>query len=149
MNEIALDLEFHGRKKLSSLRKKAKYISGIILILFGLFGLSQPNFGLNLYWYLLIAIGILNIIHGLFGKELIKVKNYISIDSKNVEYKNSFRKSKKINLNDLLDLRIETCSVEFVLSDQRVEPYDFSVFQKNEPDAIYKELEMLKAKLIE
>lgn len=91
----------------------------------------------------------MNIIHGLFGKELIKVKNYISIDSKNVEYKNSFRKSKKINLNDLLDLRIETCSVEFVLSDQRVEPYDFSVFQKNEPDAIYKELEMLKAKLIE
>jgi hypothetical protein len=133
---------------LNSSRKKTLYIYGAILFLIGLFGVVKSNFELNPFWYILAVGGILNIVHGFFGKELIKEKNYILIDSENIEYKNSSKKSKKIKIDDLLDLRIETAKVEFVHNDQRVESYDFSVFQRQELDNIYGELEKLKANLI-
>jgi len=48
-----------------------------------------------------------------------------------------------------LDLRIETAKVEFVINDQRITTYDFSIFQEHELDKIYNELDKIKASLIE
>lgn len=75
-------------------------------------------------------------------------KNSISISGEEIEYKNSFKKRKKIKIKDLIDLRIGTAMVEFVNSDQKVQSYNFSVFQREELDDIYKELERIKANLI-
>ena len=90
----------------------------------------------------------MNVVYAFWGKELIKEKNSISITGEEIEYKNSFKNHKKIKISDLLDLRIETAKVEFVHNDQRVESYNFSVFQRQELEDIYKELERIKANLI-
>ncbi|MEN8117954.1 MAG: hypothetical protein ABFS16_13305 [Bacteroidota bacterium] len=122
-------------------------IYGTVLFLIGLFGLFKSN-DLNMFFLILTIGGIINVVHGLFGKELIK-KNYISISGGGIEYKNSFKKSQKIKFDDLWDLRIETAKVEFVMSGQRVKSYDFSVFQRQELDNIYDKLEKVKVNLIQ
>lgn len=142
-----LQLKFSGRRPLSSSRKITMYIYGIVLILIGLFGIYKSNFELNPFWYILALGGILNIIHSIFGKELVKETNSISIGEDEIEYKNSLKKPRKIKTDDLLDLRIETAKVEFVHNDQRVEFYDFSVFQRQELEDIYKRLEQVKVNL--
>lgn len=149
MKEKLLELRFNGRRKLNLSRKRSLYIYGMALFAGGLFGMIKSNFVINNpLWYILAVGGILNVIYGFFGKELIKEKNYILIDSENIEYKNSFKRFQKIKTNSLLDLRIETTKVEFVHNDQRVESYDFSVFQREELDSIYSKLEELKANLL-
>ena len=90
----------------------------------------------------------MNVAHAFGGKELIKEKNFISINGEEIEYKNSFKKPRKIKLIDLFDLRIATATVEFVHYDQRVESYDFSVFQRQLLEDIYEKLEKLKTNLI-
>ena len=90
---------------------------------------------------------VLYFIYGLIGKNLIKEKKIISIQPDEIEYKNSFRKVKIIKINNLLDLRIETAKVEFVLNNQHIRTYDFSVFEESDIDRIYKELEKIKASL--
>jgi hypothetical protein len=134
---------------LNSSRKKTMYISGLIVIIYGLLGMVISGFDLNVSYLILIIAGVLNIVHAFWGKELIKERNFISISEEEIEYKNSFKPSKKIKINDLLDIRIETAKVEFVHNDQRVESYNFSVFRRQELEDIYKELERVKANLIE
>lgn len=148
MDHKTLNLKFNGRRKLSSSRRKTYYINGIILIPLGFFGLIKSNMELNLFFLILTVGGILNVVHGFWGKELIKQKNSISFNGEEIDYKNSYKKPKKIKLNDLLDLRIETGKVEFVMNDQRVQSYDFSVFQRQELEIIYGKLETIKTNLI-
>jgi hypothetical protein len=148
METNTLNFKYSGRRELSSLRKRTMYIYAIFLILIGMLGLYRSNFELNPFWYILTVGGILNIIHGIFGKELIKEKNFISIRKEEIEYKNSFKKPRQLKITDLLDLRIETAKVEFVHNDQRVESYNFSVFQRQELDTIYQELERIKLYLV-
>lgn len=148
MDNKTLNLKFSDRRALSSSRKKTMYIYGIVLILIGLFGIYKSNFEPTPLWYIIMFGGILNITHSIFGKELIKEKNSISIGEDEIEYKNSFKRPKRIKIIDLLDLRIETAKVEFVYNDQRVESYDFSVFQRQELEDIYGNLERVKANLI-
>ncbi|HRX13233.1 MAG TPA: hypothetical protein P5210_16335, partial [Draconibacterium sp.] len=90
---------------------------------------------------------VLYFIYGLIEKNLIKEKNFISFQPDEIEYKNSFRKPQNIKINNLLDLRIETAKVEFVLNNQHIRTYDFSVFEEPDIDRIYKELEKIKASL--
>ncbi|MGQ1786162.1 MULTISPECIES: hypothetical protein [unclassified Saccharicrinis] len=142
-----LNQKFYGRRELNAARKKAMYIGGIILSLIGMYGVYKSDFELFSFWSILTLGGILNIIQSKFGKELIKEKNFISLRKEEIEYKNSFKKPHKIKIEDLLDLRIETAKVEFVQHDQRVESYDFSVFQKQELDTIHKELERIKSNI--
>lgn len=151
MNNKTLNLKFHGRRKINSSKKRTYKIVGTVELIIGLFGLIKSSFEMNtfLFLFLVFAIaGILNIIYGVIGTELIKEKKFISINGEIIDYKNSFKKPKKIEINDLLDLRIETGKVEFVHKDQRVESYDFSVFQRQELDKIYEELEKMKSDLI-
>ncbi len=151
MDDKTLNLKFHGRRRINSAKRRTYNIIGTIQLILGLFGLIKSSFEMNMFLMLFIIFaiaGIINIIYGLIGKELIKEKNSISITSKEIEYKNSFKKLKTIKISDLLDLRIETAKVEFVLNGQQVESYDFSVFQRQELDEIYKEFEMIKANLI-
>ena len=151
MDNKTLNLKFQGRRKINSSKRRTNNIIGTIELIIGLFGLIKSSFEMNTFFMLFLIFtiaGITNIIYGLIGKELIKEKNYISIIGEEIDYKNSFRKSQKIKLNDLLDLRIETAKVEFVMNDQRVKSYDFSVFQRQELNNIYTELEKIKANLI-
>jgi hypothetical protein len=149
METKALNIEFNGRRELNSSRKKTMYISGLIVIIYGLLGMVISGFDLNVPYLILTIAGVLNIVHAFWGKELRKERNFISINGEEIEYKNSFKPPKKIKISDLLDIRIETAKVEFVHNDQRVESYNFSVFQRQELEDIYKELERVKANLIE
>ena len=148
MDELVLKLEFNGRRKINSSTKKTYYIVGVILFFIGLLGMIRTNMELNLFFLPQIIGGILNVVYGLIGKELMKEKNSISISGEEIEYKNSFKNPKKIKINDLLDLRIDTAKVEFVMKDQRVKSYDFSVFERQELGDIYGKLEKVKVNLI-
>ena len=151
MDNKTLNLKFHGRRKINSAKRRTYTIIGTIELIIGLFGLIKSSFEMNIFLMLFLIFtiaGIVNLIYGLIGKELIKEKNSISVSNEEIEYKNSFKKLKIIKINDLLDLRIETAKVEFVLNNQRIESYDFSVFQRQELDNIYKEFEIIKANLI-
>lgn len=148
MGQKNFERKFHGRRNLNSSKKKAYYIIGVIELVIGLFVLLKSNVGFKMFFSIILIAGIANIIYGLIGKELRKEKNFISISSEEIEYKNSFQKPQKIKLSDLWDIRIETAKVEFVMNDQRVKSYDFSVFQEQELEDIYEEFERVKAKLI-
>jgi hypothetical protein len=148
MNNKTLNLKFHGRRKINSSRKRTYIIIGTGALIIGLFGLIKSSFEMNVLFLFFLPVGIMNIIYGLIGKELIKEKNSISVSEDEIEYKNSFRKSKKIKISDLWDLRIESAKVEFVMNDQRVQLYDFSVFQGKELENVYVELEKIKGNLI-
>ena len=148
MENKALNLEFNGRRTLNSTRKRTMYIGGLILIIIGLWGFVISGMDLNVLYLILTIAGVLNFVHALWGKELLREKNSISISGEEIEYKNSFKKPKKIKIKDLLDLRIDTAMVEFVNSDQKVQSYNFSVFQREELEDIYKELERIKANWI-
>ena len=88
MDTTAFSLQFNGRKKLSTLRKRTLYIYGMFLILIGLYGLYNSAFEINQFVYILIIVGILKMVHGFYGKKLIKEKNSIAISSEEIEYKN-------------------------------------------------------------
>src|SRR5690606_36299016 len=111
MNHKTLSLKFDGRRKLSASKKMTYKIIGAVELFVGLLILMMSNFELNtfIFFFLVFAIaGILNLIYGLIGTELIREKNFISINGVEIEYKNSFSRPKKLKINDLLDLRIET-----------------------------------------
>lgn len=151
MNHKTLSLKFDGRRKLNASKKMTYKIIGAVELFVGLLILMMSNFELNtfIFFFLVFAIaGILNLIYGLIGTELIREKNFISINGEEIEYKNSFSRPKKLKINDLLDLRIETAKVEFVHGNQRVESYDFSVFQRQELENIYESLETIKSNLM-
>ena len=151
MDNKTINLKFHGRRKINASKKRIYKIIGIVEFLIGLFGLIRSSFEMNTFFFLFIVFtiaGISNLIYGLIGTKIIKEKNCISINREEIAFKNSFKRPKKIKINDLLDLRIGTAKVEFVRIDQRVESYDFSVFQKQKLENIYKELESLKSNLI-
>ena len=151
MDNKTLNLKFHGRRKINPSKKRTYKIIGTVELLIGLLGLLKSNFEMNTFFFFFLIFGIAgisNFLYGLIGKELIKEKKFILINGNEIEYKNSFRKPKKIKINDLLDLRIETAKVEFVHNDQRLESYDFSVFQRQELDEIYVELEKMKSELV-
>lgn len=148
MDTKTIKFKFSGRRELSPSRKRTMFIYGIVLILIGLLVLFKFGFETNSFWTILAIGGILNILHGLVGKELIKETNHIVISPEEIEYKNSFKKSRKIKVKDLLDVRIETAKVEFVKTDHGVVSYDFSVFQKKELDNICESLEVIKSNLI-
>ncbi|MEZ5198136.1 MAG: hypothetical protein R2764_17635 [Bacteroidales bacterium] len=147
METKALNLKFHDRRKFNSSTKRSMYIVGSFIIIIGLYQILISDNKFRVSDLILIIIGILQLIHTFYGKELIKQKNTISISGEEIEYKNSFKKPKIIKINDLADLRIETAKVEFVHRNHRVESYNFSVFQRHEIDDIYKELEGIKANL--
>jgi hypothetical protein len=148
MEERNFELKFQGRRKLNSSRRKTYYLIGAIELIIGLIVLLKSNVGFKMFFSIILIAGIANIIYGLIGKELRKEKNFISISSEEIEYKNSFQKPQKIKLSDLWDIRIETAKVEFVMNEERVKSYDFSVFQEQELEDIYGEFERVKAKLI-
>lgn len=147
MDNKVFKFEFHGRRKLSSPRKKTGYIGGAVLILFGIIGLVKFGLELNTFSLILILGGVLNVAHAFWGRELMKEKNFLSFNGEEIEYKNSFKKPRIIKADDLMGIRIEAAKVEFVHNDQRVESYDFSVFPEEDIDSIHEELKAIKLKL--
>jgi len=149
MDNKTLNLKFNGRRKINSSRKRTYMISGTVALIIGLFGLIKSSFEMNWLFLFFLPAAIIYLVYGLIGKELIKEKNSISVSEDEIDYKNSFRKSKKIKICDLWDLRIESTKVEFAMNDQRVQHYDFSVFQSQELENIIVELEKIKGNLIQ
>ncbi|MCL3781272.1 hypothetical protein EMN47_12855 [Prolixibacteraceae bacterium JC049] len=148
MKKQILHLSFNGRKPLDIYRKRIRYGSGIIFLLYGLWGAYRIDFHPNLSSYIFGIGGLLHILYAIYGKKLIKEKNFIKVTEDEISYKNSFKPKKLITIDNLMDVRIETTKVEFVFNNQNIEWYDFSVFQEEELKAIYKTLKNVKAKLI-
>jgi len=148
MVKTAFKKEFHDRRKLSKPRKKYQYFIGVFNIVIGSLGLIKSNTDFAPLLIVLITAGVLSIIYGIVGKQLIKERNYIRINPGEITYKNSFKKPEMIPVLNLLDLRIETHKLEFVLTDHEIKVYDFSVFDRQACDEIINELKRIKSSLI-
>lgn len=149
MNKSTFNLDFNRRRLLTSNFKTYYYIAGIIQIAVGIYGLTKSQDEMNALSFILLIGGILSISLALYGKSLTKERNFISIDSDIIEFKNSFKKPKIIQLGNLLDVRIHSNKIEFVNIDQQVNTYDFSIFSDGEIQQLIDEIEKTKSKIKE
>lgn len=149
MNESILNLDFYQRRSLTSRSKTFYYLAGLIEIAVGIFGLIKSVDELNSLFLILIIGGIVSVLYAIIGKSLLKEKNFISIGSDLIEFKNSFQNPKKIELDNLLDVRIDSKKVEFVMADQQVKTYDFSIFSGSELKELFNEIGKIKSKIME
>ena len=149
MIESTLTLDFHQRRLLTSSSKTYYYIAGFIEIAIGVFGLIKSVDDLQALFFILLIGGITSISLALNGKSLIKERNFISIDSDIIEFKNSFKRPRKLQLTNLLDVRNHSKKIEFVTTDQHVKTYDFSIFSDGEIQQLIDEIEKTKSKIKE
>ena len=149
MTDSTFTLDFYQRRSLTSSSKTYYYVAGVVGIAVGVFGLTKSIDGLNGLYLILLIAGILNILFAIIGKWLIKEKNFISISLDNIEFKNSFQKPKKLRLDNMLDIRFETNNIEFVLNDQQVKTYDFSIFSDGEIKRLFDEIKNVKSRINE
>jgi len=149
MTDSTFTLDFYQRRLLTSSSKTYYYVAGVVGIAVGVFGLTKSIDGLNGLYLILLIAGILNILFAIIGKWLIKEKNFISISLDNIEFKNSFQKPKKLRLDNMLDIRFETNNIEFVLNDQQVKTYDFSIFSDGEIKRLFDEIKNVKSRINE
>lgn len=145
--ESTFRLDFFQRRLLTSSSKTYYYVAGLIGISIGIFGLTKSIDELDFLYLILLIGGISNIIFAIIGKWLIKEMNFISINFDNIEFKNSFQKPKKIQLASIIDFRIGAKNIEFVLNDQQVKRYDFSIFSDEEINRLFDELEKIKSRI--
>lgn len=151
MNNVTLETRFNGRRILSPERKRTFIIIGIIYLAIGIFGFISAICDENINSYFSLAasfVGFANIIYARVGKELIKEKNFIVFKSHEINYKNSFKKPRTILLSDLLDIRLETLKVEFVLKNQQVKAYNYSIFEPKIQEDIYGALQRIRTDLM-
>ena len=149
MTDSTFTLDFYQRRSLTSSSKTYYYVAGVVGIAVGIFGLTKSIDVLNGLYLILLIAGILNILFAIIGKWLIKEKNFISISLDNIEFKNSFQKPKKLRLDNMLDIRFETNNIEFVLNDQQVKTYDFSIFSDGEIKRLFDEIKNVKSRINE
>ncbi|WP_088653488.1 hypothetical protein [Geofilum rhodophaeum] len=149
MIESTLTLDFHQRRLLTSSSKTYYYIAGFIEIAIGVFGLIKSVDDLQALFFILLIGGITSISLALNGKSLIKERNFISIDSDIIEFKNSFKRPRKLQLTNLLDVRNHSKKIEFVTTDQHVKTYDFSIFSDGEIQQLLDRIEKIKSRINE
>src|SRR5690554_886035 len=149
MIESTLTLDFHQRRLLTSSSKTYYYIAGFIEIAIGVFGLIKSVDDLQALFFILLIGGITSISLALNGKSLIKERNFISIDSDIIEFKNSFKRPRKFQLTNLLDVRNHSKKIEFVTTDQHVKTYDFSIFSDGEIQQLLDRIEKIKSRINE
>ena len=149
MIESTLTLDFHQRRLLTSSSKTYYYIAGFIEIAIGVFGLIKSVDDLQALFFILLIGGITSISLALNGKSLIKERNFISIDSDIIEFKNSFKRPRKLQLANLLDVRNHSKKIEFVTTDQHVKTYDFSIFSDGEIQQLLDRIEKIKSRINE
>lgn len=147
MTESTFKLNFHQRRLLTSNSKTYYCVVGLIEIAVGIFGLIKPVDGLSALFFVLLIGGIVSILIAIIGKSLTKETNYISINSDIIEYKNSMQKPKQIKLDKLFDVKIDSKKIEFVMTNQQVKIYDFSVFSDIEIERLHDKIEELKSKI--
>ncbi len=121
-------IEFYGRRRLGTSRKRLYITLGVIGLAIGLFGLfnANPASGFFLLSFALLVSGIGNIGFALIDRRLVKEHNYLQILEDKVEFKNSHQKSHSFKRNMLDDVIIQGHKAEFRLNNQTVFIYDFS-----------------------
>lgn len=149
MTDSTFRLDFHQRRLLNSSSKTYYYVAGVVGFAVGIFGLTKSIDGLNELYLILLITGILNILFAINGKCLIKEKNFILISSDNIEFKNSFQKPKKLRLDNMLDIRFEAKNIEFILNDQQLRKYDFTIFSDGEIERLFDEIKSVKSRINE
>lgn len=149
MTDSTFRLDFYQRRLMNSSSKTYYYVAGVVGIAVGIFGLTRSIDGLNGLYLILLIAGILNILFAIIGKWLIKEMNFISISSDNIEFKNSFRKPTKLRLDNMLDIRFKAKNIEFILNDQQVKKYDFSIFSDGEIRRLFDEIKRVKSRINE
>ncbi|MRT92974.1 hypothetical protein [Ancylomarina sp. 16SWW S1-10-2] len=148
MSNTDFTISFNERRLFSPLKKKTHYVSGVLLIGVGLWGLIMANSETATFYWIFFVGGIFNLGIGFMGKYLHKEHNFITINPEIIEFKNSCQKRKSLLINDLRDIVLESNKVEFFTLDQQVCTYDFSNFTNAEKEDLNDELGKIKNKLI-
>jgi hypothetical protein len=85
----------------------------------------------HLQWLPLIIIGILSIMYGLVGKDLLKTKNSITIIQNSILIKRSFERNVIIDLRDVKKIAFDLYVMQIHFIDY-VKMYDLSWLSSNE-----------------
>ncbi|MBI9057310.1 MAG: hypothetical protein JEZ01_06020 [Labilibaculum sp.] len=139
------ELSCNERRVFSASRKRYFYFIGTILIGIGAAGLLYTADKTSNFYGILLIGGIMNLAIAIVGKYYTKESNFITINSENIEFKNSMQKANSFLMQDLLDIRIECDKAEFIAKDQRVGSYDFSIYSELEKMNIHKALFKIKS----
>ncbi len=123
-------IEFYGHRRLGAFRKRLYILFGVIQLTVGLFGLfnAAPSSGFFLISLVLLIGGAGYVIFALIDRRILKERNFLKITPEVLTFKNSRRKPKSINLDQLLDVKVEEQKADFIEKDQTVSSYDFSGF---------------------
>ena len=146
MSKPTYNVFFKGRRPLEAANKRFYKILGTVEIGFASLCLLLsilPQF--NMFYLALLFVGIFCIVYALIGRYWMAEKNYIIISPELIEFKNSSMKPKTISRNSIRDVMIESNKAVFIIEDQRLQLYDFSVFKPKEQKEI--NIELLKIKL--
>lgn len=139
------EMTCNERRVFSAPRKRYFYFVGAVLIGIGIAGLLYSTDKTSNFYVILFAGGIMNLAIAIIGKYYAKESNYITINSENIEFKNTMQKAKTFFLQDLLDIVIEADKAEFITKDHRVGSFDFSVYSDLEKKNLHKELLEIKS----
>lgn len=147
MNGTNFDLKFNSRRPFSSTMRKVYYLLGIIEMLVGSVGVFMVEYPLSRFYMILFAGGVLSFVMATYGKNLIKVANYISINPQNIAFKNVSQRAMRLEVSELYDIVLEKERVEFITKKQKCRVYNFSIFTEDEKKALFVVLNKLKGKL--
>lgn len=112
------------RKPLSKGTRIYNTIFGLIVI-----GFYLINY--QVQWIPLIILGILSIVYGLVGKELLKTKKSIALTQSEVLIKRSFQQDVKVDLRDVNRIVFDLNELQFHFSDY-IKAYDLSWLSSDE-----------------
>lgn len=151
MDELVLDIRYHGRKELYSSRRGIYIKMGYFELGAGLLAWILSAFGMTYFFIIGIVFvipGLFHILYSKIGKELFMETNYISIHDGIIQYKNSFRRPRTIQIANLKDINFDTSFVEFIMHNRKIGWYDFAVFGPPESERIIQALATIKASLV-
>ncbi len=148
MNATNFELKFNARRPFSSTKRKGYYLLGLIEMLVGSVGIFMVEYPLSRFYMILFAGGVLVFLLAVYGKNLIRVSNSISINPQDIAFKNVSQRGKKLEVDDLYDIILEKDKVEFITKEQNCQVYDFSIYSEIEKKAILRKLNQLKENLV-
>lgn len=144
MNATNFELKFNTHRPFSSTKRKGYYLLGLIVMLVGTVGIFMVEFPLSRFYMILLASGVLVFLIAIYGKNLIRESNFISINPQNIAFKNVFQRVIKLEVENLKAIILEKDRVEFVNKEQKRQTYDFSIFSKTEKKTLFAVLNRLK-----
>lgn len=135
MESNIFSIDKKTRTQTSSGTRIYRIISGSIVFILGVAGITKPEFSTQfpskVFSELFILTGIMSVVYGSVGKELFKDRYRLIMNSDSLRIKRWIYSDLAINLNSITHLKILPLKLEISFKDY-MKTYDFSWLSINE-----------------